>query len=173
MELESKPPDTAAGSSSSRRDSDAAAATSTSTATVVTTSSSRGSCGRLKAFVQRWLTTLTLVGAALGVATGILCKALLSYDDAKRCPTDPEPEPHDFVKVLSFPGQLWVRALKLMVVPMIFASMIVSVSAVSKLGSTNAMASLAIRFYMATTVCAAPASCSSTCSRPRSHRWAS
>ena len=155
MELESKPPDTAAGSSSSRRDSDAAAATSTSTATVVTTTSSRGSCGRLKAFVQRWLTTLTLVGAALGVATGILCKALLSYDDAKRCPTDPEPEPHDFVKVLSFPGQLWVRALKLMVVPMIFASMIVSVSAVSKLGSTNAMASLAIRFYMATTVCAA------------------
>lgn len=153
-EQESKP-----AGSSSRCDSNAAASTSTgesrsSSSGALAVVSSRGS-GRLKAFVQRWLTTLTLVGAALGVVTGILCKALLYSDDAKRCPTDPEPEPHDFIKVLSFPGQLWVRALKLMVVPMIFASMIVSVSAVSKLGSTNTMASLAVRFYMATTACAA------------------
>ena len=90
-------------------------------------------------FVQRWLTTLTLAGAFLGVFAGTLCNAYLLEDAGCEAA-----EPHDLVKVIAFPGQIWVRALKLMVVPMIFSSMVVSVSAVGKLGSTNEMAGLAI-----------------------------
>ena len=129
-------------------------------------------------FVQRWLTTLTLIGAAVGIIAGTLCNALLHEDS--ECG---DSQPHDVVKVLSFPGLIWVRALKLMVVPMIFTSMVVSVSAVGKvhcaagskpaatlatdllthasgfvvsqLGSTNTMAALAIKFYLTTTAVAA------------------
>ena len=84
----------------------------------------------------------------MGIAAGVLCKVWLGD-----CEED-QPLP-DVVKLLAFPGQLWVRALKLMVVPMIFTSMVCSTSAANGLGSTNAMASLAVRFYLATTVVAA------------------
>jgi Na+/H+-dicarboxylate symporter len=104
-------------------------------------------------FVQRWLTTLTLVGAALGVLVGLLCKAYLEGDDA--CSETAASQPHALVKVVAFPGMIWVRALKLLVVPMIFSSMIVSVAAVGKLGTTNMMAALAVRFYISTTGVAA------------------
>jgi Na+/H+-dicarboxylate symporter len=62
------------------------------------------------------------------------------------------------VRLVGFPGSLWIRALKLMVVPMIFTSMVVSVASASTSGGSNAttvMASVAVRFYLTTTALAA------------------
>ena len=89
--------------------------------------------------LSRWLTALTMVCSTIGFAVGMICQAC----DASR----------RLVKLVGYMGALWVRALKLMVVPMIFTSMIVSVASASG-GSTGAMASLAIRFYLSTTVVA-------------------
>ena len=91
-------------------------------------------------FLSRWLTALTMVCSTIGFAVGMICQA---------CDASPAA-----VKLVGYMGALWVRALKLMVVPMIFTSMIVSVASASG-GSTGAMASLAIRFYLSTTVVAA------------------
>ena len=90
--------------------------------------------------LMRWLTTLTMIGCFLGLGAGMLCQAT----SASR----------GVVRLIGFPGVLWVRALKCMVVPMIFTSMICSVASASD-GSSAVMAKTAIQFYTSTTVVAA------------------
>ena len=89
--------------------------------------------------LERRLTALTMAGVALGVSVGVLCQALTA--------------PRSVVVLLRMPGRLWIRALKAMVVPMIFASMVLSTSGSS--AGTGRMSTLAVRFYLATTVIAA------------------
>ena len=90
-----------------------------------------------KSFIMRWLTTLTLTGCFIGIGVGVLCNHLVVSDDV--------------VTILQFPGKLWVRALKLMVVPLIFSSMVVSTAGMGASGATNRMSKLALRFYLSTT----------------------
>ena len=81
-----------------------------------------------------------MAGCALGVGVGVLAQALSA--------------PPPVVVLLRLPGRLWIRALKAMVVPMIFASMVLSTSSSSAEGAGR-MSTLAVRFYLATTVIAA------------------
>ena len=90
-----------------------------------------------KKFIMRWLTTLTLTGCFLGIGIGVLCNHLAVSNDV--------------VTILQFPGKLWVRALKLMVVPLIFSSMVVSTAGMGASGATNRMSKMALRFYLSTT----------------------
>ena len=78
-------------------------------------------------FVSRWLTALTMLGCLVGFGVGMLCQSLEASVGT--------------VQIVGFVGALWVRALKCFVVPMIFTSMIVSVSAMSG-EATSLMASL-------------------------------
>jgi Na+/H+-dicarboxylate symporter len=97
---------------------------------------SRESC------VMRWLTTLTVVAVLLGVGVGLLCK-LLNVSPAS-----------DVLKLIGFPGDLFIRALKALVVPMIFCSMVTSTAQMCS-GGANLMARWAIAFYLSTTMIAA------------------
>lgn len=102
-------------------------------------------CGDSKAskppFVMRWLTSLTVLGCAMGVVAGILCRTYGA--------------PEAVVKLLQLPGELFIRALKAIVVPMVFASMITNSAALGETGASNKMARMAVRFYLSTTVVAA------------------
>eukprot|EP00408_Alexandrium_pacificum_P056695 CAMPEP_0171172090 /NCGR_PEP_ID=MMETSP0790-20130122/9546_1 /TAXON_ID=2925 /ORGANISM="Alexandrium catenella, Strain OF101" /LENGTH=487 /DNA_ID=CAMNT_0011636949 /DNA_START=39 /DNA_END=1502 /DNA_ORIENTATION=+ len=92
-------------------------------------------------FVMRWLTTLTVLGCACGVVVGLLCQQLGA----------PEPA----VKLIQLPGGLFIRALKAVVVPMIFASMVSNMAVLGETGASSRMAGLAIKFYASTTFVAA------------------
>ena len=92
---------------------------------------------------MRRITSLTMLGCVIGLAIGLAFAACNASEAA--------------VKLVRFPGTLWVRALKLMVVPMIFTSMIVSVAAAgsSEGKETARMARLAVQYYLTTTLVAA------------------
>jgi len=93
-----------------------------------------------KSWVYRWLTTLTLVGVAFGVLTGILCSSLEASSEV--------------VDVVRFPGQLFIRALKAVVVPMVFSSMVSNTAVLGRTGAGNKMARLVVVYYLATTAVA-------------------
>jgi solute carrier family 1 (high affinity glutamate transporter) protein 1/solute carrier family 1 (high affinity glutamate transporter) protein 3 len=93
-----------------------------------------------ESFIMRWLTTLTIVGVAIGVAIGILCDLANANEE--------------WLEVIGFPGDLFIRALKVLVVPMIFCSMVTSTSQMSATGS-GVIAKWAVSFYLCTTVLAA------------------
>jgi len=93
-----------------------------------------------RSWVYRWLTTLTLVGVALGVLTGILCSFLGASPET--------------VDVIRFPGQLFIRALKAFVVPMVFSSMVANTAVLGRTGAGSKMARLVVAYYLATTAVA-------------------
>mmetsp|Transcript_81050 Transcript_81050/g.251521 ORF Transcript_81050/g.251521 Transcript_81050/m.251521 type:complete len:491 (+) Transcript_81050:60-1532(+) len=97
--------------------------------------------GAKPCFVMRWMTTLTVLGCALGAVTGTLCHVLGAPDQA--------------VKLIQLPGELFLRALKAVVVPMVFASMVSNAASLNETGGANRMASMAIKYYLSTTFVAA------------------
>ena len=97
----------------------------------------------MPSFVSRWLTTLTIIGCSIGAGVGFICQAASAPAAVVRC--------------IGFFGALWVRALKCLVVPMIFCSMISSVA--GRPSATGAgkfkMSKYAVQYYSATTAIAA------------------
>lgn len=93
---------------------------------------------------MRNLTPLTMVSCIIGLAVGLICQACGA--------------PSAAAKIVGFFGQLWLRALKLMVVPMIFTAILHSVATATRDTtdrSTSTMVSLAVGLYLTTTVIAA------------------
>lgn len=96
---------------------------------------------RAVAFVYRWLATLTMIGCLLGILTGILAQAAGASETV--------------IEVVRFPGELFIRALKAVVTPMIFTSMVGTSAKLGEVGAASKMSALAMRFYLTTTAMAA------------------
>eukprot|EP00906_Rhabdomonas_costata_P038690 RCo054705 len=94
-----------------------------------------------KDFVMRHLTKLTILGVAVGVLLGLIC----AWAEA----------PADLVRILAFPGDLFIRALKVVIVPMIFCSMVVGVSSMfDMVSSSGAVGKLCAGYFLGTTALA-------------------
>ncbi len=104
-----------------------------------------GRCGlaaRLWAFLKRLsLTQRTLIGVVLGVLAGVLIQPH---------------EPNDsVVEILGYPGELFLRALKMCVLPLIAVNMLLATQRMGDLAKAKKLAKRALAYYLTTTFCAA------------------
>lgn len=104
--------------------------------------SSTGSVGsRLWGFVKRnWVLLATILGAVLGFIIGTLVGQANPSDTA--------------IKLIKLPGNLFVRTLKMLVLPLIVCSVTVGIASLSKAGGGARLGGRTILFYAFTTVVA-------------------
>jgi L-cystine uptake protein TcyP (sodium:dicarboxylate symporter family) len=145
-----------------------------------------GSAMRCVAFAHEDpLLALTLLGVVVGLVFGLLLTAVLPGVE------DTTGTRKTIVKLVSFPGKMFLNLLKMMVVPLISGSMIAGVCALQSAGAnTGKLARVTFSFFAATTLIAvfiglvvvnviqpgvcegwcAAAGCAQTCARARA-RW--
>lgn len=87
---------------------------------------------------------LMIIAIVVGAILGIILN--LTVDDTHR---------GEVTKWISFPGALFIRALKCLVIPMVFCNMVVGVAELSGLGQTGAIGGRTFALYMTTTLVAA------------------
>ncbi len=75
-----------------------------------------------------------LIGLVLGVLFGVFC--------------------YDYVKYVSWAGDIFLRLLKMIVVPIVFSSMVVGVAGMGKNGGLGRIAAKTFTFYVVTTIVA-------------------
>uniref|UniRef100_T1JB98 Amino acid transporter n=1 Tax=Strigamia maritima TaxID=126957 RepID=T1JB98_STRMM len=97
----------------------------------------------MKWFGDNLLLCLTILGVLLGFIIGFLARI-----DADL------PFPPDTVMLVSFPGEVMMRALKMLILPLITSSLITGLAQLDP-RSSGRMGSLAFAYYMITTVMAA------------------
>ena len=62
---------------------------------------------------------------------------------------------HDYVKYISWAGDIFLRFLKMIVIPIVFSSMVVGVAGMGNNGGLGRIAGKTFAFYVSTTVIAA------------------
>lgn len=75
-----------------------------------------------------------LIALVLGVLFGIFC--------------------HEYVKYVSWAGDIFLRLLKMIVIPIVFSSMVVGVASIGKTGGLGRIAGKTFAFYVSTTLVA-------------------
>lgn len=75
-----------------------------------------------------------LIALVLGVLFGIFC--------------------HEYVKYVSWAGDIFLRLLKMIVIPIVFSSMVVGVASIGKTGGLGRIAGKTFAFYVSTTLAA-------------------
>ena len=88
------------------------------------------------------LTLATIIAAVLAGVIGIVIQSQLDGGQ----PSD------DVIKILEFPGKLWIRALKCLVLPLISLMMLILPSRVEKIGRIGRTG---LPFFFLTSICAA------------------
>ena len=113
-------------------------------------SSPHGCVKRVQAAIHEDpLLVLTLVGVAVGVMLGLLLSAVLPGSD------DPTGMRKTIVKLISFPGKMFLNLLKMMVLPLISGSMIAGVCALQSAGTnTGKLARVTLSYFAGTTLIA-------------------
>ena len=61
---------------------------------------------------------------------------------------------HEYVKYISWAGDIFIRLLKMIVVPIVVSSMIVGVASIGKTGGLGRIATKTLTFYVVTTLVA-------------------
>jgi hypothetical protein len=124
------------------------------------------------------LLALTLLGVVVGLCLGLLLAAVLPGA------ADTTGMRETIVKLISFPGKLFLNLLKMMVLPLISGSMIAGVCALQSAGAnTGKLAKITLSYFAATTIIAVviglvvvnviqPGACmrACVCARARSRR---
>ena len=85
----------------------------------------------------------------LGVLVGFLFGILVN--DVVQTSTDPTPK--EIAMIISFPGEIFLRMLKLIILPLIVSSIIVAVAVLDS-KSTGKLGKRALIYYMSTTLLA-------------------
>ena len=94
---------------------------------------------------QNLLLLLIMAGVFIGFLFGIL------INDTVQKSTDPSPK--EIAMYISFPGEIFLRMLKLIILPLIVSSIIVAVAVMDN-KSTGKLGKRALIYYMTTTILA-------------------
>lgn len=99
-----------------------------------------------KGFQEHLLTTLTISAVILGVISGVILRATILEDDSDRF------EPRT-VMYINFLGDLFLRILKSLILPLIISSLIAAVGSLD-ISLSKRIGTRAIAYYLLTTVMA-------------------
>ena len=94
---------------------------------------------------ENLLLFLIIVGVLIGFLFGIL------INDTVQNSTDPSPQ--EIAMFISFPGEIFLRVLKLIILPLIVSSILVAVAVMDN-KSTGKLGKRALIYYMSTTILA-------------------
>ena len=121
-------------------------APSTDTAIDIEDEAERKGCGsKFCNLMERWPVTFVLIAAAIGISIGI---ALSTWQ-----PDDPSKK-ETAVLWIGLLGDLFIRALKMIVLPLVFVSIAISFMDMLSLGKAGRIVGVTIGLYVLTTVCA-------------------
>ncbi|XP_063045083.1 excitatory amino acid transporter 2-like [Engraulis encrasicolus] len=95
-------------------------------------------CSKL---MNNLLLTITILGVIIGSATGMLLRTV-------------SPLPADVIMVIGFPGEILMRMLKMLILPLIISSLITGLAGLDA-KSSGRLGTRAMVYYMSTTVIAA------------------
>ncbi|XP_056602733.1 excitatory amino acid transporter 2a isoform X3 [Triplophysa dalaica] len=101
----------------------------------------KSSCGICDKLMKNLLLTLTI----LGVITGSVAGTLLRYAP---------PLPPDVIMIIAFPGDILMRMLKMLILPLIISSLITGLAGLDS-KSSGRLGTRAMVYYMSTTIIAA------------------
>ena len=111
-----------------------------------TAKAERRGCGsKFCNLMERWPVTFVLIAAAIGISIGI---ALSTWQ-----PDDPSKK-ETAVLWIGLLGELFIRALKMIVLPLVFVSIAISFMDMLSLGKAGRIVGVTIGLYVLTTVCA-------------------
>ncbi|KAK1802252.1 hypothetical protein P4O66_021921, partial [Electrophorus voltai] len=97
-----------------------------------------GICDR---FMKNLLLTLTVFGVVLGSVSGVLLRYV-------------SPLPPDVIMIIGFPGEILMRMLKMLILPLIISSLITGLAGLDA-QSSGRLGTRAMVYYMSTTIIAA------------------
>ena len=107
----------------------------------------RTRCSKLLQFIKQHLILVLILA---GVLCGFLLGALL-HDTVQ---SSKDPPPKEYSMLLAFPGEILVRMLKLLVLPLIFSSVLLAVAELDAKQSGK-LGRRTLLYYLVTTVLAA------------------
>mmetsp|Transcript_16321 Transcript_16321/g.35516 ORF Transcript_16321/g.35516 Transcript_16321/m.35516 type:complete len:596 (-) Transcript_16321:332-2119(-) len=106
----------------------------------------KGCCSKFCTLMDTWPVTFVLVAALLGIGIGIGLSLWSPEDSGAKDVT---------VRWIGLLGELFIRALKCIVLPLVFVSIAVSVMDMLSLGEAGTIVGVTIGLYVCTTICAA------------------
>ncbi|KAJ8271526.1 hypothetical protein COCON_G00103850 [Conger conger] len=98
-------------------------------------------CGICQKLHQNMLLTLTILGVVVGSVSGMLLRYV-------------SPLPADVIMIIGFPGDILMRMLKMIILPLIISSLITGLAGLDA-KSSGRLGSRAMIYYMSTTIIAA------------------